>query len=109
MTLSDAVLLRIAACAMGSLFVAIGWRVGRMTPGGWMGVYTPWTAASPRVWTRTQQLARDVMIGAGVLMVLAGLLFEGDLALTLVLSLAAGAWVSPVLYSYLAWRRERTR
>lgn len=47
-------------------FVALGALMGRLQPNFWMGVRTPWTLTSPKVWQATHRLASRVFIVGGL-------------------------------------------
>lgn len=81
---------------------AVGNLMGKVRRNFWVGVRTPWTLASDRVWNATHRLAARLMVAAGLLGAVAiflgapiGLVFGVFLALILY----------PVLYSYLIYRR----
>ena len=88
-------------------FALIGNILGKVRINFWMGVRTPWTLASPKVWERTHRLAAWLWVAAG----LAGFV----LVLTLpepwtfaVLPVILVAVLYPVPYSlYLYKRLER--
>jgi len=90
---------------IGVLFLLIGNLMPRMRPNWFMGIRTPWTLSSDRVWRKTHRLGGYCFMGLGVLLVGFGLLApSGDFAYLLGGILVA-AFV-PVVYSYFAWRRE---
>lgn len=95
-----------AVAGLGLFFVGMGNYLPRLRSNWWMGVRTPWTLSSDRVWQRTHRFAGRLMVGGGVALILAALLpsaTRGWAVPPLVGSLA----LAPVVYSYLAWRRER--
>jgi uncharacterized membrane protein len=90
--------------AMGLLFLAVGWMVGRAKRNYFVGIRTPWTLSSDAVWARTHQLGKWMFIGAGVVMLLAsGLGVRGFWAG--IAAVLAAAFV-PILYSYFLWKKE---
>jgi len=90
--------------AMGVLFIAIGYLVGKAKRNYFVGIRTPWTLSSDTVWERTHQLGRWMFIGAGVVSILCAFLGEsGFWVFTIAMLLAAFV---PVVYSYALWRRE---
>jgi uncharacterized membrane protein len=72
-----------------------------------MGVRTPWTLASEEVWIKTHRLCGKLMVGGGLAMVATALLPvpSGVLATVCVAVILVAAGV-PILYSFIAWRRE---
>jgi uncharacterized membrane protein len=98
---------RLICLAVGAMLVLIGNQLGKSRSMYMMGVRTPWTLASEEVWIRTHRLAGKLMVAAGFIAMLLGLLpvppalmVQGMLVATL------GAAGIPVVYSWLLWRRE---
>jgi uncharacterized membrane protein len=90
--------------AMGLLFIAIGYLVGKAKRNFFVGIRTPWTLSSDTVWAKTHQLGKWTFVGAGVVSIVCAFLGEvGFWIFTLTLLAAA---VVPILYSYILWRRE---
>ena len=90
--------------AMGLLFIAIGYLVGKAKRNFFVGIRTPWTLSSDTVWAKTHQLGKWTFVGAGVVSIVCAFLGEvGFWIFTLTLLAAA---VVPILYSYVLWRRE---
>ena len=80
----------------------IGNSIGKVRRNFYIGIRTPWTLASERVWYSTHRVGAKLMAGSGVLGLLAVLLgAPGQLAIGLVV---AGALV-PVLYSLVLYKR----
>jgi uncharacterized membrane protein len=90
---------------VGGLFVffaLLGNVLGRTRRNFWMGVRTPWTLASDRVWTATHRLAGRLMVAGGVVgavMVLLG----APLAAAFVVLMVSLLW--PVVYSLVLYKR----
>jgi uncharacterized membrane protein len=100
----------IVAGSIGAMFVLIGNQLGKSRSMFLVGIRTPWTLSSEEVWIRTHRLGGKLMVGAGLLMVLAALLPipSGLLAAVCGSALAVSVAV-PVVYSYLLWRREKAQ
>lgn len=49
------------------LFIILGNVMGKVRRNFWVGVRTPWTIASDRVWNQTHRLAAKLFVGAGLL------------------------------------------
>ncbi|HEY8470372.1 MAG TPA: SdpI family protein [Longimicrobiales bacterium] len=98
---------RVMLLAAGLLFVALGNYLPRVRSNWWMGIRTPWTLESERVWRETHRVAGWSFVFGGVVTMVAALL-----------PLAARPWVAlaglvvagfvPVVYSYVLYRRERS-
>lgn len=71
--------------ALGALFVVMGNVLGKLRPNHIVGIRTPWTLASDRVWDQTHRFGGKVFVVAGTV-----------LALTPVIPAARG-WEGPIL------------
>lgn len=87
------------------LFVLIGNFMGRFRHNYFVGIRTPWTLASPAVWTRTHRAAGRLWVAGGLVQLAAAFLpsawgfgvFMGVLAVMVAV---------PVVHSYLLYRQE---
>ena len=88
------------------LLILIGNPLGKVRRNFFIGVRTPWTLASDRVWYATHRLAAKLMVASGV----AGLLaVAAGAPHWLLLALGIGWAVVPVLYSLMFYKRlQRT-
>jgi uncharacterized membrane protein len=95
------------AGGVGAMLMLIGNQLGKSRSMYLMGVRTPWTLASEEVWIKTHRLCGKLMVGGGLAMIVTALLPvpSGVLATVCaaVILIAAGV---PILYSFIAWRRE---
>ena len=94
--------------AVGLLFVGIGNYLPRFRSNWWMGVRTPWTLESERVWRETHRVAGRTFVAGGLVAVAAALLPDPARGTVAMVALI-GAGVIPAAYSYVAWRREKTQ
>ncbi len=85
--------------------IALGALLGKTKRNWLIGVRTPWTLSSDRVWDRTHALAGRLFMGAGIVMLL-GVAFPRAALWLVVGSLMLSAVVS-VVYSYVAYRDEQ--
>ena len=93
---------------VGILFIVIGNLLPRARPNWFIGLRTPWTLSSDRVWEKTHRFGGRVFVGGGILMVLAAFVsaqWAHVVLFAVVLLCSAGVLV----YSYLEWRREQPR
>ncbi|MGH7466787.1 MAG: SdpI family protein [Longimicrobiales bacterium] len=97
---------RIVNGLVGMLLIVVGNVLPRIRPNWWIGVRTPWTLSSDRVWARTHRVAGYLMLGAGVAWLIAAAL---PALWTIGVGAAALAVVAAVsiVYSYWAWRKEQ--
>lgn len=96
---------RVIPVLVGALFVAMGNVLPRAKPNWWFGVRTPWTLSSEQVWRRTHRVAGYTMVTAGLVLAATALTSSLPVRFALLVAAAIGA-VVPVVYSYLAWRKE---
>jgi uncharacterized membrane protein len=88
------------------LFIVIGNLLPRARPNWFVGIRTPWTLSSDRVWEKTHRFGGRVFVAGGILITIAGFLlvqWAHAVLFTVVLLCAA----SVLIYSYLEWKREQ--
>jgi uncharacterized membrane protein len=83
-------------------FALIGNVLGKVRRNFWMGIRTPWTLASPRVWDRTHRVAAWLYVAVGLVGFVAALL--GSPPVACFVFLIAGA-LAPVVYSLVLYKR----
>jgi uncharacterized membrane protein len=84
------------------LTILLGNPMGKVTPNFFVGIRTPWTLASSKVWYATHRLSARLMVASGLLGLLAVLL-HAPFGLVIVLSTA---WAGvAILYSLLCYKR----
>jgi uncharacterized membrane protein len=96
---------RLVIASMGLLFLGIGNYLPRVRPNRFIGIRTPWTMESERVWRDTHRVGGRAFVGGGLMIVGAALLPEAVLPFVVAAAvlLAVGF---PLVYSYLVGRRE---
>ena len=87
-------------------FALMGNVMGRVRRNFWMGVRTPWTLASERVWNDTHRLTGRLFVAAGLLGSLATLL---GLPLGVAMTLLIVACFVPVVYSAVEYKQLQSR
>jgi uncharacterized membrane protein len=90
---------------IGVTFVAIGNFLPRIRSNWWMGIRTPWTLESERVWRETHRLAGWTFVVGGAVAVLA-MFLPPDLRFPVAMSGLATGTLIPVVWSYVLWRRH---
>ncbi|MBI5840619.1 MAG: SdpI family protein [Chloroflexi bacterium] len=90
--------------AMGLLFIYIGWMLRKAKRNFFIGIRTPWTLSSDKVWDKTHQLGSILFMISGVL-ALIGSLF-GSNAIWFVMVPLLGSTMFLVVYSYVLYQRE---
>ncbi len=96
---------RVVLTMMGLLFVALGNYMPRVRSNWWMGIRTPWTMSSERVWRETHRLGGRTFVLGGVVTIVAAFLPKVVAPWVALGGLVVGGFV-PVIYSYVLWRRE---
>lgn len=92
--------------ALGVLFAFIGLMLRRAKRNYSIGIRTPWTLSSDRVWDQTHRLGAVLFVISGVLTA-AGVLFP-SISYWFVLAPILGSSLFLVVYSYFLWRAEQT-
>jgi uncharacterized membrane protein len=91
---------------IGVAIVLLGNVIGKVKRNFWLGVRTPWTLASDRVWYATHRLAGKTMVAGGLVALVAALLdlpFDFGIA-----AIVVGALV-PAGYSLVYYKRLERR
>jgi uncharacterized membrane protein len=92
--------------ALGLIFVFAGLMMRQARRNYFIGIRTPWTRSSDRVWDETHRVGGLLFIAAGVLALL-GAFLPGIVAYWLLLGPVLASTVFVVVYSYVLWRREQ--
>jgi len=98
---------RLILGSIGVLFMAMGNYLPRLKSNWWIGIRTPWTLDSERVWRETHRVAGRAFVIGGLAAVIGSVLPAPLQTVVSVGGLVLAATV-PVVYSYLAYRREKT-
>jgi uncharacterized membrane protein len=96
---------RVVAVGVGLLLVLLG-NVLPRTRSNWMlGIRTPWTLSSDRVWERTHRVGGYLLVGAGVVAITGALLPDPRAGFVALGAGVLAAALGSVAYSYVAWRQ----
>lgn len=92
------------------MFALIGNVMGKVRRNFYVGVRTPWTLASERVWNDTHRLAGRMFVGGAIIGLLAVVLPLPLPAATIaVIAIIMTAALCPVLYSLILYKRLEKR
>jgi uncharacterized membrane protein len=92
-----------------AVFLLIGGNyMGRVRPNWFVGIRTPWTLSDDEVWRQTHRLAARLMVAAGALLLLSSFLLRGAPLTVAMVVLVSGAFLPPVVASYVLWKRRTT-
>ncbi len=97
---------RVAPLAVGVLFIGLGNLLPRVRSNFFIGIRTPWTLSSDRVWTRTHRVGGYAMVLAGLVVCSMAFFRSTAFAFVTFAAVLASALFS-VVYSYVAWRQEQ--
>lgn len=92
--------------AMGVLFFAIGALLPRTHRNWFIGIRTPWTLQSDRIWEKTHRLGGTLFQITGVLIIVFGLFGPAPFFFFSIAAIAISSLVS-VVYSYLLFHEQQ--
>ena len=91
--------------AMGVLFFFIGYLFRQAKRNFFIGIRTPWTLSSDRVWDETHRLGSILFMISGIFAVV-GSFFGGPIAFWLFIVPVMGSALITLVYSYVIYQRE---
>ena len=91
--------------ALGLLFIFIGYILRKAKRNFFIGIRTPWTLSSDKVWDETHRLGAVLFMISGVLAFI-GAFFGGATAFWLFFTPLMGSAIFLVIYSYLLYKQE---
>jgi len=91
--------------ALGVLFIFAGYMLRKAKRNFFIGIRTPWTLSSDRVWDETHRIGAMLYTLSGILALL-GSFFGGPIASVLLMGPLLGSTLFLVIYSYVLYRRE---
>lgn len=98
----------IVHAAVGAMMIVLGNVMPRTRQNWFVGVRTPWTLASERVWERTHRVAGYLFVALGLIVILTTPL-RPQIAMPILAAGVATVALVSVVYSYLEWRKEKAR
>jgi uncharacterized membrane protein len=97
---------RVVPVGVGVFLAVIGNLLPRARPNWFVGIRTPWTLSSDRVWEKTHRFGGHVFVVGGLLIVLAALLTAQWAQIVLVI-VTVVCTATVLIYSYVEWKREQ--
>lgn len=91
--------------AIGLLFIFIGFMLRQAKRNFFIGIRTPWTLSSDRVWDKTHQMGSTLFMLAGALAVI-GSFLGGVMAFWMLMIPIFGSTIFLVIYSYVLYKQE---
>jgi uncharacterized membrane protein len=93
--------------AVGILLIVVGNLLPRMRPNWFVGIRTPWTLSSDRVWEKTHRFGGRVFVAGGILIVLSAF-GAPQLASIVLVTVVVLSTAAVLIYSYAEWKREQS-
>ena len=97
---------RVVPLMLGALFVALGLLLPRAQRNWFVGIRTPWTLSSDKVWERTHKLGGWLFVAAGLVLMLASFARPDALMPVLVATITIASGV-PLIYSLVLYLNEK--
>jgi uncharacterized membrane protein len=97
---------RMILAGVALLFLVLGNYMPRLRSNFWMGIRTPWTLSSDRVWNDTHRVG-GVTMRIGAIITLLALPFRPEIRMAIAIFGLVLAGFVPAVYSYFAWKREQ--
>lgn len=97
---------RIVPVGVGLLFIVIGNLLPRARPNWFVGIRTPWTLSSDRVWEKTHRVGGRLFVVGGILISLSAFL-GGSWSRGVLIAVVVATSLGAVIYSYMEWRKEK--
>ena len=90
--------------ALGFLFILVGYMIRKAKRNFFIGIRTPWTLSSDRVWDETHRVGSWLFIVMGIITMFTGLL--GQAGIFVMFAAILVAVLVPVIYSYVLYQQE---
>lgn len=91
--------------ALGIFFYFIGWMLPQAKPNWFIGIRTPWTLSSDKVWEKSHELGGKLFKASGILILL-GFLFPRHAIYFVFVPVIASALYTTI-YSYFEYNKEK--
>ena len=91
----------------GVMLMGLGNYLPRVRSNWWIGIRTPWTLDSERVWRETHRIAGFAFVAAGAITLLTAFLPPAVGQPVLLVAIATAALL-PTIYSFVLYRREKS-
>lgn len=97
---------RVMPFGIGILLVVIGNLLPRARPNWFVGIRTPWTLSSDRVWEKTHRFGGRLFVAAGLIIALSALVWV-QWAHVVLITVILMTTAAVLFYSYREWKREQ--
>jgi uncharacterized membrane protein len=99
---------RLIPIGVGVLFMVIGNLLPRTRPNWCVGIRTPWTLSSDRVWERTHRFGGHLFVATGLILLLTAA-FAPAFTMQVLIGCSVALSLGVLAGSYLIWRRDPDR
>ncbi|RMD87187.1 MAG: DUF1648 domain-containing protein [Alphaproteobacteria bacterium] len=99
--------LTMVGIGLGILLMVTGNFLAKLHSNFFIGIRTPWTLSSERVWEKTHRLGGRLFMLSGLVLLLAALFGTGRAVVPIVIAAIAVVVFVVVAYSFLLWRQEQ--
>jgi uncharacterized membrane protein len=100
-------IMKIVTILLGASFVLLGNIMPKARNNSTVGFRLPWTRFNDVTWQKCNRVAGIVMVVSGILTVLAGLVFNGMMAITAMLLITFIGLTAITIYAYEIYRKEK--
>jgi len=94
---------RMMAFGFGAMFYYLGLPLENAKPNWFVGIRTPWTLSSNKVWDKTHKMGGKLFKSVGIVTFIGAIIFEEMLIVSVALIIAAS--LATVVYSYLEFKK----
>ncbi|VVC00158.1 SdpI/YhfL protein family protein [uncultured archaeon] len=98
---------QLLAPAIGLLFIFIGNLLGKAKRNWFVGIRTPWTMSSEKVWDKTHRLGEKMFTASGIIAILGAL--DGQHAMFFVLVPVLVSAAILVAYSFIEYKKDTAK
>lgn len=88
-------------------FMMLGNYMGKVRHNYFVGIKTPWTLQSETVWERTHRFSGRLWVGASLVMLIVGIVFNSTYPSWLGLTFIGLVTILPIVYSYMEYKKVK--
>lgn len=100
-------IIKIVTILLGASFVLLGNIMPKARNNATVGFRLPWTRFNDVTWQKCNRVAGIVMVLSGALSIVAGLVFDGMLSITIMLFITFIGLTAITIYAYEVYRKEK--
>ena len=100
-------IMKIVTILLGASFILLGNIMPKARNNSTVGFRLPWTRFNDVTWQKCNRVAGIVMVLSGALSIVAGLVFDGMLSITIMLFITFIGLTAITIYAYEVYRKEK--